>query len=107
VLPGVYPASSLSYTNFLYVQSTESLQIQAYNISWAGNTTDIAYNDTFSIPGDPALPGTHLAGTALPSQSGGDNLNIFAQVNGSDITEYVRDSFRGPWTEVNIPIPFK
>jgi hypothetical protein len=107
VLPGVYPATSLGYTNFLYVQTAESLRIQAYNISWAANTTDIVYNDTFSTPGDPGLPGTHFSMTALPNQSGGDSLNIFLQVNGSDITEYVRDLDIGPWTEVNISIPFE
>lgn len=87
------------------MQSTNSLQIQAYNISWAGNTTNIAYNDTFSTSGDPGLPGTHIAATALPNQEGGDDLHIFFQVDGNDITEYVRALDGGAWAKVAINIP--
>ena len=87
------------------MQSANSLQIQAYNISWAGNTTNIVYNDTFSIPDDPGLPGTHFAATALPNQEGGDDLNIFYQVDGDDIMEYVRALDGGTWAKVNIMIP--
>ena len=87
------------------MQTTESLQIHAYNISWAGNTTEIVYDDTFSISGDPGLPGTHFSVTALPNQSGGDDVNVFVQVDGSDVTEYVRDLNGGSWSRVNITIP--
>jgi hypothetical protein len=105
VLTRVYAASSLAYTSFLYVQSAESLRIQAYNISWAGNTTDIVHNDTFLAPGDPGVAGTHFAVNALPNQSGSDDLTIFVQVNGTDVTEYTREIEGGQWSEVNIPIP--
>lgn len=105
VLPGAYPASSLAYTSFLYMQTIESLHIQAYNISWAGNTTEIVYDDTFSISGDPGLPGTHFSVTTMPTQSGGDVVCVFVQVDGSDVTQYVRELNGSTWSRVNITIP--
>jgi hypothetical protein len=107
VLPRIYPVTSLGYANFLYVQTADSLRVQAYNISWTGNTTNIVYNDSFSFPGDPGLPGTHFSATALPNQSGGVSLNIFFQVFGSDVTLYTRDLEAVQWSEVNIDIPFE
>lgn len=104
VFPAVYAASSLGYTNFFYAQMAESLRIQAYNISWSGNNTEIVHNDTFSTPGKQGLAGTHLAVTVLPNKSGGDSLVVFFQNNGSDITEYIRALSGGRWSQVDIPI---
>lgn len=86
------------------MQTTESLRIQAYNISWAGNTTDIVYGDTFSTPDDPGIAGTHFAVTALPNSDGSSDVNIFVQTDGNDVTEYIRDS-NGSWSKVDITIP--
>ncbi|KAM0720683.1 hypothetical protein Q7P37_004820 [Cladosporium fusiforme] len=101
------PRALLAYTNFLYAQMVEPLRLQAYNISWSGNATEIVHNDTFSLPSDqgPGLSGTHFAVTSLPNQSGGNSHVVFIQTNGSDITEYVRDLEGGRWSRVNISIP--
>jgi hypothetical protein len=83
----------------------KTLKIEAYNISWSGNTTNVLPNDTFSVADEPGLPGTHFSVTSLPTTSGGDNLCVFFQADGDDITEYVRALAGGPWRKVNIPIP--
>ena len=94
----------MGYTNFLYVQN-EDLSISGYNVSWDAESTSIPSDETFTINGAKGLAGTHLTVTALPDQSGGNSLLVFYQVNGTDITEFVRDLDQGQWTSSAIPIP--
>jgi hypothetical protein len=83
----------------------DSNEIMGYNISWDAENTTIVSKDTFTIGGDAGLPGTHLSVTALPNQSGGDDINVFYQTVGDDVTEYTRDLEVGQWSKVNILIP--
>ena len=101
----VDPATSLGYTNFFYAQDAASKMIRGYNISWASENTSIVTADTFTVQGDPGIAGTHLSVSALPNLSGGNDLVVFFQTNGSDISEYTRDLVGGQWTGVDIPIP--
>lgn len=94
----------MGYTNFLYTQN-EDLSVSGYNVSWNAENTSIPSSETFTINGARGEPGTHLSVTALPNQSGGNSLLVFYQVNGTDITEYVRDLQQGQWTSSGIPIP--
>lgn len=103
-IPNVNPATSLGYTNYFYAQMASN-EIMGYNISWNAENTSIVSRDTFTIGGDPGLPGTHLSVTALPNQSGGDDINVFYQTVGDDVTEYTRDLKVGQWSKVNILIP--
>lgn len=82
-----------------------SNEIMGYNISWNAENTSIVKKDAFTIGGDAGLPGTHLSVTALPNQSGGDDINVFYQTVGDDVTEYTRDLEVGQWSKVNILIP--
>jgi hypothetical protein len=81
------------------------LTISGYNISWAAENTSIVASDSFTINGAKGIPGTHLSVTALPDESGGDSLLAFYQINGNDVTEFVRDFDKGQWTSSSIPIP--
>ena len=103
-IPNVNPATSLGYTNYFYAQMASN-EIMGYNISWNAENTSIVSRDTFTIGGDPGLPGTHLSVTALPNQSGGDDINVFYQTVGDDVTEYTRNLEVGQWSKVNILIP--
>ena len=77
--------------------------VQGYNISWGSeNTTFIG--DPFQVQGDEGLSGTHMSVTSLPNTGGGNNILVFYQTNGSDVSEYTRDWIAGQWTSVNIPI---
>ncbi|KAL8952386.1 MAG: hypothetical protein Q9222_001695 [Ikaeria aurantiellina] len=100
----VHPDSSVGFTNFLYVQNSDS-SISGFNITWAAENTSINENENFTISGDKGLPGTHLSVTALPDTSGGNSLLAFYQTNGTDITEFVRDLDAGQWTSSRVPIP--
>ncbi|KAK5127916.1 hypothetical protein LTR85_005033 [Meristemomyces frigidus] len=103
----VNPATSLGYTNYFYAQMADTNMINGFNISWAAENTTImtADGDTFTVDGEPGIPGTHLSVSALPQQSGGDIIVAFYQTTGSDITEYTRDLVAGQWTSSAIAIP--
>ena len=78
--------------------------INGYNISWAAENTTIVQADTFAVSGAPGVPGTHLSVSAIPDSSGGDQLLVFYQTEGNDITEYTRDLIAGQWTGLQVPI---
>lgn len=102
----VNPSTSLGYTNYFYAQMADGNAINGYNISWAAENTSFVDEDMFIVNnGEAGLPGTHLSVTALPNQSGGDDINVFYQTVGNDVTEYTRDLEGGQWSEVNIAIP--
>lgn len=79
-----------------------------YNISWNAESTSIITADTFTVEvqdASPGLPGTHLSVSELPTSSGGNNLLVFYQTEGNDITEFQRDLDQGQWTEAELTIP--
>lgn len=101
----VNPATSLGYTNYFYAQMAETNMISGYNLTWNAENTSIVASDTFTVQGKPGLPGTHLSVSAIPNTSGGNDLVVFYQTNGSDVSEYTRDLVAGQWSSVDIPIP--
>ncbi|KAF7194603.1 hypothetical protein HII31_04109 [Pseudocercospora fuligena] len=101
-IPNVHPSTSLGYTNAFYAQ-LEDLYIHGFNISWAAENTSMY--DPFEVGGPQGLPGTHMSVTALPNNSGGSDLLVFYQTNGSAISEYTRDIIAGQWAQVEIDIP--
>ena len=103
-IPGVNPASSLGYTNYFYMQMDDNL-INGYNISWAAEDTKIVSGSEFTVEGDAGISGTHLSVTALPNSGGGNNILVFYQVDGDDVTEYTRDIVAGQWTSSEVIAP--
>ena len=79
------------------------LSVNGYNISWAAENTTI--QQPFTVQGELGLAGTHMSVTALPNTSGGNDILVFYQTNGTDISEYTRDLVAGQWSSVSIPIP--
>ncbi|WPH03131.1 Hypothetical protein R9X50_00600600 [Acrodontium crateriforme] len=104
-IPNVDPSSSLGYTNFFYAQMADTYQINGYNISWASENSTIIDSQNFTVGGAPGIPGTHLSVSALPNLSGGNDLVVFYQTAGDDVTEYTRDLVAGQWTAVDLSIP--
>lgn len=103
-IPNSFQNTSLGYTEFLYAQDA-ALNIVGYNVSWNAEATTFVTEDSFTIDGDVGIPGTHMTVTATPGDSGGQDLLVFNQNNGSSITEYVRDLYAGQWTSRPLPIP--
>lgn len=101
-IPNVRSDTSLGYTNYFYAQNADQ-SIGGHNISFAAENTKLT-GDSFNIP-QKGLPGTHFSVTAFPNGSGGDNLLVFDQRNGSDITESTRDLNSGQWTYAELPVP--
>jgi hypothetical protein len=83
----------------------DSLLFNGYNISWHAENTKIIQEDSFTVQGEPGIPGSHLSVSAIPNNSGGNDLVVFYQTNGSDISEYTRDLVAGQWSNVEIDIP--
>lgn len=103
-IPNVNPATSLGYTNVFYAQLTDNM-IHGYNITWDAENTSIDEALNFVVQGEPGISGTHLSVSTIPNPGGGDSLIVFYQVEGNDVTEYVRDLVAGQWSSVDIPIP--
>ncbi|KAK4623830.1 hypothetical protein CLAFUW4_05426 [Fulvia fulva] len=101
----VHPSTSLGYTRFLYAQDDASLMFKGYNIAFAAENSTIDEKTSFTVQGERALPGSHLSVSAIPNVSGGDDVIVFYQSNGSDISEYTRDLYAGQWAKVQIEIP--
>lgn len=106
--PGVYPSTSLGYTDFFYTQMQNG-SIMGRNISWAAENSTVVENQTFTI-GDAEEPwlglnGTHMSNTAVKTKSGGRDLVSFYQTNGSDITLFRRDIVSGDWDRRPLSIP--
>lgn len=103
-IPNTFQNTSLGYTEFLYTQDSQ-LNLVGYNVSWDAESTAFILDDNFVIQDDVALAGTHMTVTAVPADSGGQNLLVFNQVTGSNISEYIRDLEGGQWTTYMLPIP--
>ncbi|KAF2718068.1 hypothetical protein K431DRAFT_142310 [Polychaeton citri CBS 116435] len=103
-IPGVWPSTSLGYTNAFYAQM-EDRSIHGFNITWNAENSTFIGADNFTVDGVPPIGGTHMSVTAIPNASGGNTLMVFCQQNGSDITEHARDLVAGQWSQVNIQIP--
>lgn len=103
VIPNVMQNTSLGFTNFFYAQLQDS-KIGGYNIDFQAENSSIVSEDTFEIPEVP-IKGTHFSVTTLPDASGGDSIVVLNQLNGSDITESLRDIKSGQWTYVTLPVP--
>lgn len=98
------PSSSLGYTNYFYAQLEDNM-IHGYNMTWAAENTTIQAGSEFVVGDTEGISGTHLSVSAIPNQGGGNNIIVFYQVEGNDVTEYTRDLDAGQWSSVNIPIP--
>lgn len=98
------PSTSLGYTNYFYLQLDDN-SINGYNISWAAENTTIPAGSQFVVGDVDGIPGTHLSVTALPNLGGGNNIDVFFQTEGNDVTQWTRDLIGGVWSSLGIPIP--
>lgn len=107
-IPGVYPSTSLGYTDFLITQMADG-SVMGHNITWAAENSSISGAQNFTIRDQQSirkgLNGTHLTNTAVPTPSEGRDLNIFYQTNGSDIVVFSRDIYKGVFVPTPLVIP--
>lgn len=82
----------------------EDLYFHGFNITWDAEDTRIS-GAPILVDGAPGLAGSHLSVTAVPNSSGGNDLHVFYQTNGTDISEYTRDLVAGQWAEIELDIP--
>ncbi|KAF2638659.1 hypothetical protein P280DRAFT_481998 [Massarina eburnea CBS 473.64] len=113
-IPGVYPATSMGFTTYLYAQMAD-LTINGYNVMYQSENTYINSTGSFTIT-DPGgvvrgLAGTHLTCTSytefmdearkIPAW---DSLYVFFQTGGDDITAFTRPITGGQWTKAPLNI---
>jgi hypothetical protein len=113
-IAGVYPSTSMGYTNYLYMQMADK-SIKGFNLNYTAETTNTIEDITITDPAGPVLGlgGTHLTCTsyALTEGSGNstkklwDSLYVFYQTKGDDITAFTRPFAGGQWTAGSLIIP--
>ena len=103
-IPNSFQNTSLGYTSYLYAQDS-ALNILGYNVSFDAEATSFVTEDSLVIQSNIGIPGTRMSVTTAPNESGGSNLLVFNQNNGSSVTEYIRDLYEGQWTSYVLPIP--
>lgn len=112
-IPDVWPSTSLGYTTFFYAQSADR-SIRGYDIHYDAENTSYPMRENFTVttPAQPlyALGGTHLTVSAVSEKNDAgevlyDNLYVFFQEKGDDITAATRRVAGGEWTidALNIP----
>jgi hypothetical protein len=79
--------------------------LHGYNITWGAENTSINAGSEFSVGSTPGISGTHFSVSAIPNPGGGNNIIVFYQAKGNDVTEYTRDLVAGQWSSVDIQIP--
>jgi hypothetical protein len=105
---GVYPSSSLGYTDYFYVQYMDG-SVKGHYINWASEHTKVVDENSFTVGGAQGpvkgLKGGHMSVTAVEDQSGGTSLYVFYQTRGDDLSVFTRDYKGGQWTQGELPIP--
>lgn len=98
--------TSLTYADFLYVQTADSDHIHAYNVTWAGGETP-GHDDQYSIEGEQRVANSHFAAAAVVNADGESMLLFLDQQDGNDITQHARslEGGDGDWSTVKIEIP--
>lgn len=107
-IPGVYPSSSLGFTEYFYTQMADGT-IVGHDIKWGAESTEGVQANMFTVGSArgaiPGLKGTHMSVTAVKDQSGGTSLYVFYQTRGDDLSVFTRDRDGGQWTQGELPIP--
>jgi hypothetical protein len=94
-IPGVLPITSVSWNKNLVVQMADG-PLVFNNITLDAEKTQLNPSLQFRLDNTPnPLPGTHIWLWNLPIDSNDEQLTIFCQLNGSDITYILRDMETG------------
>jgi hypothetical protein len=100
----VLPTTKLGYTSVLYAINPDS-SIHLYDIDFADEKSSIKSEDIVEGANGPIvlLNGTQLAADTIRASSGREQLFVFAQTEGNDITLFRRDVEGGMWTSIKLP----
>ena len=102
-IPDVHPATSLGYAAYLYTQMASNHRLIGHEISWDAENTKMA--GSFTVDGLPGIGGTHLGVTRFENPGHGENVAVFYQTEGDDVTENVRARSGGQWASTSLSIP--
>ncbi|KAF2866655.1 hypothetical protein BDV95DRAFT_631492 [Massariosphaeria phaeospora] len=109
-ITGLHPATSLGYTTYLFGQMADNT-VSGFNVTFSAENSTVPREDEFTIStsSGPAkgLGGTHLTNTAFKLNVTGwkDNMFVFYQTEGDDITVFTRSERGSEWMNESIPIP--
>ena len=103
----VDPTTGLSFHANLYGKSLDSGQVQGWNITFDAENSTTSSTLLSNVFGDPAIPGSHLFAWTIPPVGVPDELLVFYQIDGDDITVYSGNPTTGEWTPTTIPIPLE
>lgn len=105
VFGSVDPSTGLSFHSNLYGKSLDSGQVQGWNITFSAENTTTGSTTLSNVFGDPAIVGSHLWTWTVPPTGEPNEVLVFYQTHGDDITVYSGNPSSGAWTPTTIPIP--
>lgn len=87
------------------VQKHNPNELQVSQMTWSGENTAREYDRSFSLEGGAdSVGGTRLTTYSRSNGTGGNDVFIFNQMHGDDLTELKRglEDLNGTWSENNI-----
>ena len=103
----VDPSTGLSFRANLYGKSLQSGLVQGWNITFDAENSTTSSTTFSSVSGDISVPGSHLCAWTIPPTGPPDEVLMFYQIDGDDITVYSGNPTNGEWTPTTIPIPLE
>lgn len=103
IIPNVLPFSQVGCNKFLMWQNTDGT-IAAEGITYSSAQTALTSNVQFQFP-QKSLLGTKMWVVDVPPSQNDEELTVFTQINGSDITATTRDMSSGRYTNYVVQIP--
>ena len=104
-IPGVDPLAGLSYHSSLYARMAGVGTIYGWNISFAAENTSMVPSIISQLDGETSVSSTHLFTGSIPPTGEAEEIYVFYQTHGDDITMYTGSMLSGEWSKTTLPIP--
>jgi hypothetical protein len=101
----VDPNAGLSFHGNLYGKTLGSGQIQGWNITFDAESTGTTSSAVSTVDGDLPTGDTHLFAITVPPTGPPEEVFVFYQTQGDDITMYSGNVASGEWNATVLPIP--
>ena len=103
--PAVDPNTGLSFHGDLYGKVLGSGRIQGWNVTFDAENTGITSSTLSTVDGDLPTGDSRLFAITVPPTGPPEEVFVFYQTQGDDITMYSGNVTSGKWTTTVLPIP--
>ena len=105
VFPKIEPTTGLAYRSSLFTKLAANGTMRSYNISFDAKNSSIMPSDLSIVDGNSGVSDTRISTWAVPAKGEPEQLLLFYQRSGDDITMKSGSVSTGVWTEGTIPVP--